>query len=84
MYKQTQGSINMASKKTKAEKQWQPNPNITPDELTVMGKDVVDKIITARLWLLNRHPFFGNLATRLKIVPADDWCSPLVLQHSVF
>lgn len=35
---------------------------------------VVDKIIIARVGLLLRHPFFGNMATRLKIVDASDWC----------
>ena len=32
-----------------------------------------DKLITARLSLLLRHSFFGNLATRLKLVNADEW-----------
>jgi hypothetical protein len=35
---------------------------------------IVDKIIVARVGLLLRHPFFGNMATRLKIQQADDWC----------
>jgi predicted metal-dependent peptidase len=35
---------------------------------------IVEKIIVARIGLLLRHPFFGNMATRLKIVEADDWC----------
>lgn len=35
---------------------------------------IVDKIIVARIGLLLRHPFFGNMATRLKIVDASDWC----------
>ena len=34
---------------------------------------VIDKIIVARVGLLLRHPFFGNMATRLKIQEADDW-----------
>jgi predicted metal-dependent peptidase len=38
---------------------------------------ILDKLITARVGLLLRHPFFGNLATRLKMVPADDWCATL-------
>lgn len=37
--------------------------------------DVREKLITARVGLLLRAPFFGNLATRLKIVSADDWLS---------
>ena len=32
-----------------------------------------DRLITARVGLLLRHSFFGNLATRLKLVNADDW-----------
>lgn len=35
---------------------------------------IVDKIIVARVRLLLRHPFFGNMATRLIIKEADDWC----------
>jgi predicted metal-dependent peptidase len=35
---------------------------------------VIDKIIIARVGLLLRHPFFGNMATRLKIIDASDWC----------
>jgi len=33
-----------------------------------------DKLVTARIGLLLRAPFFGNLATRLKLVNADEWC----------
>ena len=34
-----------------------------------------EKLITARIGLLLRAPFFGNLATRLIITNADSWCS---------
>jgi predicted metal-dependent peptidase len=34
---------------------------------------IVDKIIVARVGLLLRHPFFGNMATRLKIEDGTDW-----------
>jgi predicted metal-dependent peptidase len=34
-----------------------------------------ERIITARIGLLFRHAFFGNLATRLQLINADDWCS---------
>ena len=33
-----------------------------------------EKLITARIGLLLRAPFFGNLATRLIITNADAWC----------
>ena len=36
--------------------------------------EVVDKIIVARVGLLLRHPVFGNMATRLKIQDASEWC----------
>lgn len=35
---------------------------------------IVEKIIVARIGLLLRHPFFGNMATRLIIKDASDWC----------
>lgn len=35
---------------------------------------IVDKIIVARVGLLLRHPFFGNMATRLKIEDGSEWC----------
>lgn len=38
---------------------------------------ILDKLVTARVGLLLRHPFFGNLATRLKLIDASDWCSTL-------
>lgn len=38
---------------------------------------ILDKLITARVGLLLRHPFFGNLATRLHLVDASDWCMTL-------
>jgi len=54
-------------------KNWQPDPDITPEALEVMRVEVYDRIVTARIGLLLRHPFFGNMATRLRIMAADDW-----------
>ena len=34
-----------------------------------------ERLVSARIGLLLRHSFFGNLATRLKLVNADEWCS---------
>jgi predicted metal-dependent peptidase len=42
----------------------------TPKEIN----DAVEKLITARVGLLLRQPFFGNLATRLTLINASDWC----------
>jgi predicted metal-dependent peptidase len=40
-----------------------------------LDREVREKLITARVGLLLRASFFGNLATRLKLVNADEWCS---------
>ena len=54
-------------------KNWQPDPNITEEQLETMRVEVYDRIVVARVGLLLRHPFFGNMATRLRILAADDW-----------
>jgi len=33
-----------------------------------------ERLVTARIGLLLRHSFFGNLATRLQLINADEWC----------
>lgn len=38
---------------------------------------VIEKLVTARVGLLLRHPFFGNMATRMQLVDASDWCATL-------
>ena len=64
----------MATKDTASKlKNWEPDPNITPEELEKMRVEVYDRIIVARVGLLLRHPFFGNMATRLRISAADEW-----------
>ena len=39
-----------------------------------LDNEVREKLITARVGLLLKASFFGNLATRLKLVNADEWC----------
>ena len=64
----------MSSKSTTATK----GTKIQKKNFTESEKNkIVEKLITARIGLLLRHPFFGNLATRLKLVDATDWCSTL-------
>jgi hypothetical protein len=47
-------------------------------EFTQVEKNkIVEKLVTARIGLLLRHPFFGNMATRMKLIDASDWCSTL-------
>ena len=73
MYKLIKGDT-MAKKDTASKlKNWQPDPTITPEQLEEMRVEVYDRIIVARVGLLLRHPFFGNMATRLRILAADDW-----------
>jgi predicted metal-dependent peptidase len=37
-------------------------------------RDIIDKLTTARVGLLLKAPFFGNMATRMQIIDASDWC----------
>jgi predicted metal-dependent peptidase len=37
------------------------------------NKEIEDKIVRSRVQLLLNHPFYGNLATRLKIVNGSGW-----------
>ena len=40
-----------------------------------IDREVREQLITARVGLLLKASFFGNMATRLKLVNADEWCS---------
>jgi len=53
---------------------FEPDPNITDEALAAMREEVLDRVIVARVGLLLRHPFFGNIATRLNVQDCDDWC----------
>ncbi len=33
-----------------------------------------EKLTTARVGLLLKAPFFGNMATRMKLIDASEWC----------
>ena len=35
---------------------------------------IIDKLTTARVGLLLKQPFFGNMATRMRLIDASDWC----------
>ena len=36
--------------------------------------DLTEKLTTARVGLLLKAPFFGNMATRMSLIDASDWC----------
>jgi predicted metal-dependent peptidase len=59
----------------KAEKTKKPIP--TKEYTQAEKNKIIEKLVTARVGLLLRHPFFGNLATRLKMIDASDWCATL-------
>jgi predicted metal-dependent peptidase len=40
-----------------------------------LDRKVREKLVTARVGMLLRASFFGNLATRLKLINADEWCA---------
>ena len=59
----------------KTEKVKKPIP--TKEYTQAEKNKIVEKLVTARIGLLLRHPFFGNLATRMKLIDASDWCATL-------
>ena len=38
---------------------------------------IIEKLVGARIALLLKHPFFGNMATRLQLIDASEWCPTL-------
>lgn len=43
-----------------------------------------DLLLGARVGLLFKNPFFGNLATKLKLVNADEWCGTAATDGRTF
>ena len=39
-----------------------------------MSSTIIEKLTTARVGLLLKAPFFGNMATRMRLIDASDWC----------
>lgn len=60
-----------AAESSTVQKKKAPKTVTNPD----VDRKVMDKLITARIGLLLKAPFFGNLATRLIIKNADEWLS---------
>ena len=68
-------SVMKAEKQAKVEKK-----EFSKDEQA----KAIDTLITARVRLLIRHPFFGNMATRLRLVDASNWCGTLATDGRTF
>lgn len=47
---------------------------LTAEEMTKLNRDAVERLIIARIGMLIRHPFFGNLITRMRLIDAHEWC----------
>jgi predicted metal-dependent peptidase len=37
--------------------------------------NIIEKLTTARIGLLLKAPFFGNMATRMQLIESNDWCA---------
>lgn len=43
-------------------------------DMSKLESEAIERLVVARIGMLIRHPFFGNLITRMKLVNAHDWC----------
>lgn len=68
MKEQVMSQITTADKKTK------PGCEVGFKTDPKLDLEIREKLIQARIGLLILHPFYGNLALRLKLVNADSWC----------
>jgi len=60
---------------TKKRKRSKKFENLVGPTDTKVDFNARERLVTARIGLLLRHSFFGNLATRMQLVNADEWCS---------
>lgn len=51
---------------------------------TKSSKEIEDMLVKARVSMLIKAPFFGNLATRLKFIDASAWCPTLATDGKNF
>jgi predicted metal-dependent peptidase len=64
----------MASADTTVNKQEDKFKDLIGPTDPALDRVVREKLVTARVGMLLRASFFGNLATRLKLTNADEWC----------
>jgi predicted metal-dependent peptidase len=68
-------------KKSKHNKKFEKLIGPTDPKIDAQARD---RLISARIGLLLKHAFFGNLATRLKLVNADEWCGTAATDGRTF
>ena len=71
----------IGKKKKKRSKDFEKLVGPTDPKIDAQARE---RLVTARIGLLLRHSFFGNLATRLTLVNADDWCSTAAVDGKRF
>jgi len=65
----------ISPKKTSKKRRSKDFENLVGPTDPAIDHQARERLVTARIGLLLRHSFFGNLATRLTLVNADEWCS---------
>jgi predicted metal-dependent peptidase len=69
------------TKKRKRSKKFENLVGPTDSKIDAQARE---RLVSARIGLLLRHSFFGNLATRMKLVNADEWCSTAATDGRTF
>jgi predicted metal-dependent peptidase len=59
------------AKKSKKSKEFENLVGPTDSNIDTQARE---RLVSSRVELYIKHPFFGNLATRLKLINADEWC----------
>ncbi|MFY8212811.1 MAG: DUF2201 family putative metallopeptidase [Candidatus Nanopelagicus sp.] len=67
-------SATITPTKTSKKKRSEKYENLIGPTDSKIDMQARERLITARVGLLLRHSFFGNLATRLVLTNADEWC----------
>jgi predicted metal-dependent peptidase len=64
--------ISPAKKKRSRSKKFENLVGPTDSKIDAQARE---RLVTSRISLLLKHSFFGNLATRLRLINADEWCT---------
>jgi predicted metal-dependent peptidase len=64
--------ISPAKKKRSRSKKFENLIGPTDSKIDAQARE---RLVTSRISLLLKHSFFGNLATRLRLINADEWCT---------